>query len=203
MKAEFRHREPHFINEETFSYYAVVVPFIKKGGKWFLLYEKRAKHLKRGAGEICFPGGGIEVNEQPFSAALRELEEELHISGENFELWGQGDTLLHHSHHLIYSFLGELKEVPKSWSKDEVEEIILVPIEEIQEPSRMASVSIRTMAKEDFPFHLIPKGKDYSWLKHQIPMPFYETSQCVIWGMTARITQSVLKLIKEYNLLDE
>lgn len=203
MNVEFRHRQPRMIDEETFSYYSVIVPLVQKEGKWFLLYEKRAKHLKRGAGEICFPGGRIEDGESPLGAALRELEEELLISREHFKLWGQGDTLFHHSHHIIYSFIGQLREAPRSFSRDEVEEIILVPVEEMKEPSQMSSISLRTSTSQDFPFHLIPQGENYPWLRKRVPMPFYERTECIIWGMTARITQSVCRLIKEYHLLDE
>lgn len=40
--------------------YAVLVPLVEKGGELFLLYEVRAKALRRQPGEVCFPGGRME-----------------------------------------------------------------------------------------------------------------------------------------------
>lgn len=42
-----------------------------------LLMTKRADHMRHHAGEVCFPGGRIEGDENTLDAALREAREEL------------------------------------------------------------------------------------------------------------------------------
>jgi hypothetical protein len=46
---------------------------------------------------------------------------------------------------------------------------------------------------EDFPFDLIPGGRDYPWRKIPRTFYFYETQGGVIWGMTAELLYHCLK----------
>ena len=46
-------------NEEFFKFFSVLVPVVEKEGKLYLLYERRARDMKRQPGEICFPGGEL------------------------------------------------------------------------------------------------------------------------------------------------
>ena len=59
--------------------YSVLVPLVEREGGLSLLYEVRAGSLRRQPGEVCFPGGRLEVAESPEECALRETWEELGI----------------------------------------------------------------------------------------------------------------------------
>ncbi len=58
---------------------------------------------------------------------------------------------------------------------------------------REAAMVVQT--PEDFPYELLPGGKDYPW--HSIPRKFYfyESSGGVIWGITAQMLYHCLKVI--------
>ena len=45
--------------------YAVLVPLVERDGALHLLYEVRARMLRRQPGEVCFPGGRMEAGETP------------------------------------------------------------------------------------------------------------------------------------------
>jgi 8-oxo-dGTP pyrophosphatase MutT (NUDIX family) len=59
---------------------AVLVPIIVREHSPSLLMTTRAGHLRQHAGQISFPGGGIEATDDDvLGAALRETEEEIGI----------------------------------------------------------------------------------------------------------------------------
>lgn len=59
---------------------AVLVPFLPGEGVWNLLFLKRASHLSKHGGEVCFPGGMKEPGDRTVvETALREMEEETSI----------------------------------------------------------------------------------------------------------------------------
>lgn len=101
-KVKARVPQPIGIKQE----YAVVVPLINIGGSWEIIYEVRAKELKRQPGEISFPGGKVEKGETYREAAIRETMEELNIERENINIVGELDYLVSRDNTTIYSFLG-------------------------------------------------------------------------------------------------
>jgi len=56
---------------------AVLVPLLEAPGGLELLFTVRASSLANHAGQIAFPGGGMEQGEALVEAALRETEEEV------------------------------------------------------------------------------------------------------------------------------
>jgi 8-oxo-dGTP pyrophosphatase MutT (NUDIX family) len=59
---------------------AVLVPIIDRAQAPSLLMTTRAGHLRQHAGQISFPGGGIEASDDDvLGAALRETQEEIGI----------------------------------------------------------------------------------------------------------------------------
>lgn len=61
---------------------AVLVPIVSHPAPTVLL-TLRGRHLKAHAGQVAFPGGRIEAeDETPVAAALREAEEEIGLAGD-------------------------------------------------------------------------------------------------------------------------
>jgi 8-oxo-dGTP pyrophosphatase MutT (NUDIX family) len=59
---------------------AVLVPIVDHPGAPSLLLTQRAGHLRKHAGQISFPGGGMEASDDNvLGAALRETQEEIGI----------------------------------------------------------------------------------------------------------------------------
>ena len=54
--------------------YAVLCPLVEREDGLHFLYEVRARSLSQG-GEVCFPGGRMEIGESPEECALRETED--------------------------------------------------------------------------------------------------------------------------------
>src|SRR5699024_8385169 len=94
-----------------------------------LLFEKRSKKLNNQPGEICFPGGKLEQGETMKECVVRETMEELLIHKSQIELLGPGDIFVSPFNIMIHPFIGILKDYEDSFSKDEVDSIIKVPLE--------------------------------------------------------------------------
>lgn len=68
---------------------AVLVPFVRRGDDLSVLFTLRAAHLRHHAGQISFPGGGIDAADvDAIAAALRETEEETGIDPGDIEPFG-------------------------------------------------------------------------------------------------------------------
>lgn len=200
-KEEFSNRHPGIIGEEQLRQYAVLTPLLDTPEGTFLLFEKRSNKLRRQPGEICFPGGKLEQNESLQDCAVRETMEELQICIEQIEIVGPGDVFVSPFNLMVHPFIGVIKDYKNTFSTDEVAEIIKVPLEFFRnhQPAHYKSRLINKMP-EDFPYELIPGGENYPWAKGTYDIFFYQYENQIIWGMTALIVKSVVKLIDRHNI---
>ena len=58
--------------ESTAKSFGVLIPIIETPHGLSVLFEVRARNLRRQPGEICFPGGSTMEGEPPAHAAIRE-----------------------------------------------------------------------------------------------------------------------------------
>lgn len=69
---------------------AVLVPLVQRDEGLTLLLTRRTDHLRDHAGQISFPGGRVEPEDDgPVATALRETEEEIGLSRSHIEVIGQ------------------------------------------------------------------------------------------------------------------
>lgn len=177
---------------------AVMLCFIQKEGGWHLLLEERSSRLKHQPGEICLPGGMLDENETPEQAAVREVCEELLITPEQIRLWGPGDLLCTPAAMTLHPFLCEITEYHHSCSPDEVADVFTVPVDWLLEnPPQEYITRLSTCPQEDFPYQLVPGGRNYPWRRGKWPVYFYVYQNRVIWGITAKIIYHSLQLVRE------
>ena len=188
-------------NEEFFKFFSVLVPVVEKEGKLYLLYERRARDMKRQPGEICFPGGELEQDETTKECALRETWEEIGIPQESIRVVSQLDTLYTYSNFAMYCYLGivDAKALDHMvLNPGEVEEAFLVELDWLltHEPE-IYWTDVIPEPPEGFPYEKVTGGMPYSWRKGKAPVPVYEEYDGnVIWGLTARITKRFTDVIK-------
>lgn len=152
-----------------------------------LLYIKRAETLRDHAGEIAFPGGRVDPeDESPRHAAIREAQEEVGID----------PTRLARVSHLVdhptfrgttvCAFVARVLDAPPTEpaSREEVEEVFLVPLAQLVEPSRYEARRTEGMG---------PDRRVHYW---HLP-------KHILWGITGELTAQFLQRSVGWKLPDD
>ena len=202
LQTLLQNREPGLM--DATGRYAVLVPLAQGPKGPSLLYEVRAKTLRRQPGEVCFPGGRLEKGERPEQCALRELEEELAIPPAAVQVLGRLDFIAHRANFIMYPILGWVEDwgiSRLSPSPAEVEETFFVPLSHLkQNPPLEYTYQLMPTPAENFPYDVIGIPRDYKWQPGGENVPVYPWEGRAIWGLTGRITRHVLQLLGEAGL---
>lgn len=180
--------------------YAVLIPLVENNGQWEVIYELRAKSLKSQPGEVSFPGGRVEEGETFKDTAIRETMEELLIHIDNVKVVGELDYLVSYANFTIHCFIGIISGVNVDNikpNKDEVDHLFTVPLEFFlnNDPDKYV-LDLQTVVNEEFPYALIPNGRDYSFRIGKHHVLFYKYNDYIIWGFTAKMTKHLIDIIK-------
>lgn len=194
-----RQRSQGILGQEQSFKSAVFLPLLDIDGETCILFEKRAADLKLQPGEICFPGGSIDPSDpNPAYAAIRETSEELGVPREDIRIIAPLDIVVSPFSAIIYPFVGHVDN-PQSIqiNKSEVEEIFFVPLNYLLEHQPIEQdLNLIVNFPENYPFELVPGGKNYRYRTGKLPQQFYLWQDRIIWGLTARILHHFLALIK-------
>ena len=186
--------------------YAVLVPLVEREDGLHVLYEVRALTLRRQPGEVCFPGGHIEVGETPEQCALRETEEELGIPMDQIRVLGRLDFIAHRANFIMYPMLALVdgKTVDNmSVCEAEVGQTFEVPLSYLlsTEPIEYDYELIPTPAR-NFPYEVLNIPRDYKWQIGSENVPVYPWQGHAIWGLTGRITRHLARMVRQWQASD-
>ncbi len=177
----------------------VMIGLFQQEGEMQILFTKRAFTLKTQPGDICFPGGKVEDGECELDALYREVYEELHILQESMEVIGQLDYVVTTYGMLVIPYVVYMKDVSTiNFNKDEVEEVIYIPLKElINKKPEEYEIIFQQIFPKKFPFDKIQNGKEYKWRKATQKQYFYYYQGNTIWGLTGRILYNFIDVIRE------
>lgn len=124
---------PSALPPEGFRRAAVLVPLLQAPGGLELLFTVRSSRLPHHAGQIAFPGGAIEGDEDPEQAARREALEEVGMEVPPSAVLGRLQDLPSPAMYLATPVVASLPP-SASWrpQPEEVEEVFTVPLVELQ-----------------------------------------------------------------------
>ena len=197
--AFLRQRSQGILGQDNLFKSAVLLPLLDIDGETCILFEKRAADLKMQPGEICFPGGSIDPSDpNPAQAAIRETSEELGIATEDIRIIGALDMIISPFGAIIYPYAGYLENPDRiNPNQSEVAEIFNVPLNYLLEHQPVEqNLTLKVDFPENYPFELVPGGKNYPYRNAFMPQQFYIWEDRIIWGLTARILHHFLDLMK-------
>ena len=183
----------------TINKAAVLIPIITIENQLHLLFQVRSKKLKWQPGDICFPGGRVEVtDDSPEYTAKRETFEELGIAINQITILGQLAKFIASLGMMIYPFVAKIESLDNLLlNQDEVESVFTVPLEWfINHQPKQATMLVGFKPDDNFPFELVPNRTANWQQKSQHDVYFYKYENFVIWGLTAQIINSFIRTIK-------
>ena len=167
-----RAREPG----EDWRRAAVLVPIVLEPKGARVVYTLRTGDLEDHAGQVSFPGGSPEPQDDSLLAtALREAEEEIDLRPDTVEIIGELEEMyIPPSRFLVRPFVGLLSEQAELvLAPEEVEAIFSVSLEELMSPEAFEKV---IWEREGWP--------------HEVPI--FAVGGHDIWGATAAMTAGLL-----------
>lgn len=188
--------EPAPLGEQRL--FSVLLPLIQHNGEWHVLYEVRSQKISQ-PGETAFPGGSIEEGENFEEAAVRETMEELNLKKENIRVLGEIDYIVS-EFAVIHCFVGEILDVTLEQIRfnEEVEELFVIPLDYLLENKpHYYSSEFHWKHPDNFPYHLLPDGKNYRFRPGKHYIPFYHLEEYSLWGFTANMTDCFINLIQK------
>ncbi len=143
-----------------------------------LVLTERRPDLRYHPGQISFPGGRREPDEDLLTTALRESEEEVGLPGDVVRILGRLSPLyVPPSRFRVYPFVGFVEGLPPlSPAGDEVSRIILAEVEQLCDP-RTRSTEVRDIG-----------GR-------AVEVPYFDLDGDKIWGATAMMIAELVEVI--------
>ncbi|TWU37078.1 8-oxo-dGTP diphosphatase [Novipirellula artificiosorum] len=162
--------------------------------QWSIPLTRRPMGLRHHGGQICLPGGQIEPGERPQQAALREFEEELGVSPDVLTYFGElPRQYVYASDNVVRPVVFAMRMPSTDWVPDpiEVDEVILLPLEElfrhesrVSKPVRRKVVIANAELRETDPNATL-----------QFPAPAFQWGGNRIWGATAIILDDLAQML--------
>lgn len=187
-------------NESDYFSSAVVVPLVRHKGRLGILFEVRSAGLNWQPGDICFPGGRIELDdESPLEAALRETREELGLPPDSIRVLGPLSYMVSPIGVMLYPFAVYIEDFDQIRpNSGEVAEVFVVPLEYLLNTDPLtAHMELATRPLPDFPLDLLESSYAKDWKRRTTyPVLFYQYDGHVIWGLTARVLFGFLNICR-------
>lgn len=170
----FIHRNPR--------YSAVMMLLYPKGNETSLLLIERSNGGGVHAGQVGFPGGKYELEDQSLEiTALRETDEEVGIGADQIEvLKAFTRVYIPPSNFIVQPYLGIMTTTPRvQLSENEVASVIEMPLRTLLDDTIIKEVGLQTSYAEF------------------VDVPAYVFNDFTIWGATAMMLSELKETIKQ------
>lgn len=153
---------------------SVLVPLYVDAGELWTVLTKRTDTLPSHRGQIAFPGGGRELKEDHWAAALRESQEEIGLDPKLILRLGELDEQESPAGFRVIPCVGAIPFPHKLKPNDaEISEVFNLPLSAFTNPQLV----------EERPVLINGVQRD---------LLIYHVAGRQIWGLTARVLQSLL-----------
>lgn len=157
---------------------AVLAPIVTTEDGDAILFTKRRADLKHHAGELSFPGGGREAEEDAIECALRETHEEIGLVADRIDLLGSLPDRMSIAGYQVHVLVGRMDGLPDIvLDTREVDKLVVIPVAELRRANRWEYRDLEDRNRR-------------RW-----KVPFFEHDSETLWGLTARFTLDLLERV--------
>jgi 8-oxo-dGTP pyrophosphatase MutT (NUDIX family) len=145
---------------------AVTLVLYRADGRWMVPFVRRRADLRDHPGQVALPGGGVKEGESAWSAAQREVSEEIGVPVGRLVPLGAGDPIYAAvSNFSVVPFVAHLPDPVPAFVHDahELEGVLEIPLDRLLDDSEWL--------QSDDPWR-------FRYLAHE---------ESVVWGLTERI----------------
>ncbi|SEW21988.1 NUDIX hydrolase [Natrinema salifodinae] len=173
--------EPAEIDDQPYDA-AVLAPIVDRDGEDHLLFTRRADDLGEHPGQMSFPGGGAEPEDETIlDTALREANEEIGLERDEAEIVGQLDDIRTISEYAVTPFVGHVPDREYERDGREVAEIVVLPLSGLLDPANYE------YERRDHPYY------------GDIVIHYFHVDGYTVWGATGRILVQLLELATDFE----
>lgn len=177
----FRLREFRKIEElfDHLSPAAVLIPLTERDGSMEIVLTKRSPELRKHSGEVSFPGGRRDDEDNDLvRTALRESEEEIALH--------PGDV----------SIFGSLMQMPTVTGFEVTTYVGEFPQPYVLDPNPSEIASIIQAPLDAFMDESIHHIEMREWDGHTFPIHYYDYDGYTVWGATALMLTTLLDYLR-------
>jgi 8-oxo-dGTP pyrophosphatase MutT (NUDIX family) len=178
LNERLRGRERERLEIPGYRPAAVLVPLLAGESGLELLFTVRAEVLTHHAGQIAFPGGGLDPGESIEEAAVRETREEIGIEVPRSAILGRLNDHPSPARFIATPVVALLPwPQPMEPNPSEVSEVFSVPLEELR--------------------GIVPRWEERLLHDFRRRIHFYAWGERLIWGFTGNVVKDLLDLLPE------
>jgi len=155
---------------------AVTFVLYRQEGRWMVPFVRRRADLRDHPGQVALPGGGVEPGESAWTAAQREVAEEIGVPVGRLVPLGAGDPIYAAvTNFSVVPFLAYLPDPVESFVFDasELEGVLAIPLDRLLDDS--------AWQESDSPWR-------FRYLAHD---------NSVVWGLTERIVYGLAPRLRQ------
>jgi 8-oxo-dGTP pyrophosphatase MutT (NUDIX family) len=162
---------------------AVLIPLLREGAAWQILFTRRNDDLPEHSGQVAFPGGRTDAGDtSPEGTALREAWEEIGLQPEDVHILGRLKNYLTITNYLVTPIVGiipwpyalqlEIREVSRTFT---------IPLDWLMNPNNHEE-RLRLLPEPNPPVKVI-------YFK------LYDGE--LLWGASARLTLALIRALTQ------
>ncbi|MHA1612446.1 MAG: NUDIX hydrolase [Promethearchaeota archaeon] len=168
---------------------AILILIMKKNKAFYFVMTARSKNLTKHNGEMSFPGGKFDPDQDQnlLDTALRETHEEIGIKTNNIDILGEINDLPTFTGYNIHPYIayidGDARTIQFQKNDSEVDEIVLIPLQFVKNLPKFTENTFKP-----------PSSKTYRFLSFSF-QESKNSKQHYIWGASAHIIADFMKII--------